>query len=283
MDRVQIIISLITTSVAVLGFVVACISLSITMRHNKVQRDDAELERKEKSKAINKEQMNHAVAQLQSDSLSTRMSALFVLQNLWRHLDRIDIENLVSILSVYMREHIEKQDYLLTDSYRKGVHKDVNLVSSILSNIFDALSFRADLSRLQAEKVDLQNLQLRGVNLSCANLENANILHTNLRGANLSQAKGLTASDLRFAEIDDTTIIDEELLLNYLRMKTNPPPVNDLHFRSKAVELGYKRILTERTAQQISDWEKSQTRKAEIVQLKAQLEEANAQQETAGH
>jgi len=223
MDRIlsmiQIVVPLITVTVAVLGIILSAKTFSLTAKEKAAQRKMAQSDR-----------FARAIDHLKDESIHIRMGALYELQRIGLE-DPKEQVSIVRILSRYVRDRIEDRKYLHPSRfYEEKVRpsEDVTLASEITS-LFDAPTNWLQLHYLKADCVDLGIFQLQHAEFYDAQLReaafpHANLLGTifrgaNLKGADLRKAINLTASQLLDAIVDDTTLLDPDLRAEYDRLK----------------------------------------------------------------
>jgi len=239
---------LVTAMVALFGIGLTTVSLIMTGRQNKAHRaamkEDREAAQVEKRAAIDAARSEHftrAIAHLKDDSVAIRLGALYDLKKLYEDSEE-DSKKLASILTAFLREHIENEKFILPPylgRHRRRVDQDVYLVADILSTLFDKYGLQYNLSHLQANGISLWGINLRGANLIQADLEDTGFREANLQKADLWDAylgkanlqdidlrgaKHITALQLLVANVDDTTLLDSDLRIAYDRLKAEQKP-----------------------------------------------------------
>ena len=198
-----------------------------------------------------------AVACLQNDNLGVRMGGLYELQKLCLD-SKEESERLVSILTPFVKDHIETEKWLapsiLDNDERKRINQDVCLAGEILSAVYRKHKIWAILPSLQADKIYMRSFYLQGAYLWNAHLEEAyfsrvhlegavlhnahlegarirhaflcevdlkgaNLENANLEWTDLSGAKNLTAAQLLKAKNVEKAILDPSLRAEYDRLK----------------------------------------------------------------
>jgi len=235
---------LVTAMVALFGIGLTTVSLIMTGRQNKVHRtamkedrEAAQVEKKAAIDAARSERFSRAIAHLKDDSVAIRLGALFDLKELYSHSED-DSKKLASILTSFVREHIENEQFVLPPylgRHRRRVDQDVYLAADILSTLFDKYGIQYNLSHLQANGISLWGIKLRGANLIQADLmdtgfreadmQNADfwdayMREANLQDADLRGAKHLTALQILHCATNDTTLLDPDLHAEYDRLTT---------------------------------------------------------------
>ena len=228
----QAVPTIITAFVAVIGIVVSCLTYLS-------QRASANEDRAAQRMADRNNRFTYAIEHLKDESLAIRMGALYELKKLGLE-DAQLLENIVRILNPYIREGIENKDLLLPPKLtlprpKEDVFVSCEIISLFIEQVEDSFTMRW----LQAENLELDYLQLKGAdlwyanfrgtefwytNLEAARLEGvdfqgADLRHANLKGANILSARNLTAVQLLEAELDDTTLLDPDLRVEYDRLK----------------------------------------------------------------
>ena len=212
---------LVTAIVAVLGIFISYMTIRLTKRENKLKSEESRSER-----------FSRAIAHLKDESVAIRLGALFDLKELYEG-SEVDSKKLATILTSFVREHIENEQFILPPflgRHRRRVDQDVYLAADILSTLYDKYGIVYNLSHLQANGISLWGINLRGANLIQADLMDAGFREADLRNvdlwdaylqkANLQDvdlrgAKHLHALQLVYSIINDTTLLDPDLRAEY--------------------------------------------------------------------
>ena len=215
----QAVPTIITAFVAVIGIVVSCLTYS--------SQKAATIEDREAQRVADRSnRFTYAIEHLKDESLAIRMGALFELQKLGLEDEGLQ-ENIVRILTPFIREGIENRDLLIPPKTEDGLpqpNEDIFLACEAASTFELHTRFPLYLPLLEARGIDLQEFDLQGAILYGADLQGASLNFTNLqrvdlRGADLRGALWLTAEQLLEAQIDDTTLLDPNLRAKYERLK----------------------------------------------------------------
>ena len=239
-EIIQTIGGLATAIVAVLGILLAYKTHQLSKQQSEESKQEARSER-----------FTRTIEHLKDESIAIRMGALFELEKMSEGYEH-DKKNIVEILAVFVREHIEGKKHLIRpnnegkDNWLPEPREDVYLAARILSDLFKRNNdLSAYLFHLDAKDLYLGRLELYGAKLYKASFRGARLHHTNLQyanlskadffeatfydtslkgadlsGANLLQARHLTAAQLLEARIDDNTLLDPDLRMEYERLKS---------------------------------------------------------------
>jgi len=199
--------------VALLAVIIAAGGLFAPLVTALIQRNTARSDR-----------FTRAIEHLKNESLAIRMGALFELKKLGFSAFR-DRDDILRILSSFMREHIENPEYLLISKKyadMRMVEEDVYIAGKIISLLFESAKtdYRVQLYYLEARKLYLSNVTFFNARLNCANfrdsiLRGVNFQESTLRGVKFQGADlrsaNLTVEQLLEAYIDEETLLDDHL------------------------------------------------------------------------